>query len=126
MKRLNTWLQERLDVLPGSPLGKAIGYTLDNWGPLSAYLDDARIPIDNNAVERAIRPIAQGRKNWLFMGSPRGGRAAAIFFTLLESCQQNGHNPWTYMTDILTRLPSTPAEDLSALLPDAWKPTSEA
>ncbi len=126
MKRLKTWLQERVDVLPKSALGTAIGYMLDNWAPLEAYLDDARIPIDNNAVERAIRPIAVGRRNWLFMGSARGGRAAAILFTLLESCQQNGHNPWTYMTDILTRLPSTPAEDLSSLLPDTWKPACSA
>jgi transposase len=124
LEELKKSLTDRLDVLAGSALGKAIGYTLDNWDALLVYLRDARIPIDNNAVERAIRPIALGRRNWLFAGSPRGGRAAATFFTLLESCRRNGHNPWLYMNDILTRLPTTPRDQLHTLLPDVWKPAA--
>ena len=125
MEKLRAWLGDRFDVLPKSALGEAIDYTLKNWDVLRVYLQDARISIDNNAVERAIRPVALGRRNWLFAGSPRGGRAAGIFFTLLDSCQRNGHNPWLYMNDILTRLPTTPAEELHTLLPDAWEPAKK-
>lgn len=122
LDELHAWLLGRLSALPGSATGKAIDYTLDNWRELTVYLEDARIPIDNNAVERDIRPIALGRKNWLFAGSPRGGRAAAIFMTLIASALRNGHNPAVYLTDLLERLPTTAEADLPQLLPDAWTP----
>lgn len=122
LDELHEWLLNQMSTLPGSALGKAIDYTLKNWKELTVYLEDARIPIDNNAVERAIRPIALGRKNWLFAGSPRGGQAAAVYMTLLSSAARNGHNPAKYLTDILTRLPNTDEADLPQLLPDAWQP----
>lgn len=122
LNALHAWMSERLDTLPRTPLGQAIGYTLDNWAKLSVYTDDGRLPIDNNAVERAIRPVAVGRKNWLFAGSPRGGEAAAIFFTLIESARRSGLNLWEYFTDLLTRLPDHPINRLEQLLPDHWHP----
>ncbi len=80
-----------------------------------------RLPIDNNAVERSIRPVALGRKNWLFAGSERGGHAAATFFTLVESARRADLNPWDYATDLLRRLPSHSIKRLEELLPDNWK-----
>ena len=126
VEALGEWMNERLDVLPQSPLGKAIGYAQNQWERLERFLDDGRIEIDNNAAERALRPIAVGRKNWLFAGSERGGRAAATFFTVLESSRRNGLNPYDYLKDVLTRLPSHPINRIDDLLPDRWKssPTS--
>jgi len=118
---LRKWMAERLDVLPRSPLGQAIGYAQNQWEPLTRFLEDGRIEIDNNAAERALRPIAVGRKNWLFAGSERGGRAAATFFTLLESARRNGLNPFDYVRDLLERLPSHPINRIDDLLPDRWK-----
>ena len=123
VEALRKWMEDRLDVLPRSPLGQAIGYAQNQWEPLTRFLDDGRIEIDNNAAERALRPIAVGRKNWLFAGSERGGRAAATFFTLLESARRNGLNPHAYLTDVLTRLPSHPINHIDDLLPDRWKPS---
>ena len=114
-------MTERLDVLPRSPLGEAIGYVQNQWETLKRFLDDGRIEIDNNAAQRALRPIAVGRKNWLFAGSERGGRAAATFFTLLESARRNGVNPHACLADLLTRLPAHPINRIDDLLPDPWK-----
>ena len=122
--RLREWMNDQLAVLPKSPLGIAIGYTLDNWNELTIYTTDGRIPIDNNAVERAIRPVAISRKNWLFAGSERGGQAAAIFFSLIDTARRAGVNLWHYFTDLLRRLPSHPINRLEELLPDRWQPQS--
>ena len=121
LAKLRAWMDAQLAVVPKSPLGKAIGYTLDNWPRLTVYTTDGRLPIDNNAVERAIRPVALGRKNWLFAGSERGGHAAATFFTLIESARRADLNLWDYATDLLRRLPSHPINRLEELLPDNWK-----
>lgn len=122
LAKLRAWMDAQLAVAPKSPLGKAIGYALDNWTALNVYTTDGRVPIDNNAVERAIRPVALGRKNWLFAGSNRGGQAAATFFTLIDSARRADLNLWDYTTDLLTRLPSHPINQLEQLLPDNWKP----
>jgi hypothetical protein len=120
-------LKERLEghlpkVPPKGPLAEAIGYSLNHWTALTRYLDDGRLEIDNNAVERAIRPVAQGRANWLFVASERGGHAAAALYSLIESAKANGHNPYAYLRDVLTRLPVTKAKDIDALLPHLWRP----
>jgi len=125
LDELRAWLANSLAVLPKSPLGKAIGYAEDNWTALGEFVGDGRLPIDNNAVERAIRPVAIGRKNWLFAGSERGAKAAAIFFTLIDSARRANVNLWAYITDLLTRLPSHPISRLEELLPDRWQPTSK-
>jgi transposase len=120
-------LKERLEahlpkVPPKGPLAEAIGYTLNHWTALNRYLDDGRLEIDNNAIERSIRPVAQGRANWLFVASERGGRAAAALYSLIESAKANGLNPYVYLRDVLTRLPVTKAKDIDSLLPHVWQP----
>jgi transposase len=86
------------------------------------FLEDGRYPIDNNAVENAIRPIALGRKNWLFAGSAKAGERAAAIMSLLATAKACGVNPQSYLTDVLTRLPTTKNRDVSQLLPQNWKP----
>jgi transposase len=123
----HAWLEaEAPKVLPKSPVRGAMDYTLNNWVALSRYPEDGWLDIDNNEGENAVRGIALGRKNWLFCGSDRGGRAAAIHFSLLASCKRHGHDPWVYLRDVLTRLPAmlpgAGEEQLLALLPHRWKP----
>ena len=106
-------------------MGEAIGYTLDQWTALTRYLDDGRLDIDNNAAERALRRVAVGRKNWLFAGSDEGGRRAAIFYSLIETCRRHGVEPFAYLRDVLERVSTHPAKDIAALLPDQWKAARE-
>ena len=101
-------------------LAKAIGYVRGQHRALRTFLEHGRVPIDNNACERAIRPIAIGRKNWLFAGSMRGGRAAATVFTLVESCRIVGVDPVDYLADVLVRVSSHPANRIEELLPENW------
>lgn len=113
-----------VSALPKSPLGKAVYYSLHNWERLIRYADDPRLPIDNNAAEQAIRPVAIGRKNWLFMGSERGGHAAAVYMTLMATCKRAGVNPFDYLRDIFGRIMSHSTHQLDELLPGNWKPRS--
>lgn len=123
LKDYRGWLlRQSTRVLPKSPLGQAIRYTLKNWIALNRYLADSILDIDNNKAERLMRPVAIGRKNWSFAGNDRGGRAAAIIYSLIESCKVNDINPYDYLRDILTRLPNTLNRDIKSLLPYIWKP----
>ena len=99
----------------------AFGYTLSNWAALTRYPDNGILQIDNNLCERAMRPIAIGRKNWLFAGSERGGRAAAIAYSLIQTCVFHDIEPFAYLADILRRLPSHQNNRVSELLPFNWK-----
>lgn len=101
-------------------MAKAIGYLRSQHLALRTFLEDGRIPIDNNACERSIRPIAIGRRNWLFAGSMRGGRAAATVFSLVESCRISGVDPLDYLADVLVRVSSHPASKVEDLLPENW------
>ncbi|MFO1055326.1 MAG: IS66 family transposase [Planctomycetota bacterium] len=101
-------------------MAKAIGYVRNQHRELCRFLDDGRIPLDNNACERAIRPIAIGRRNWLFAGSMRGGRAAASVFSLVESCRLVGVDPVDYLADVLVRVGSHPASRIEDLVPQNW------
>lgn len=109
-------------VVPKSPLGEAIRYCLNQEKPLRAYLKDGRLRIDNNEVERGIRPLGIGRKNWLFAGSQRGGRTAAVFLSLFGSCRNLSINPWLYLKDVLDRIMTHPKDRLRELLPGYWQP----
>jgi transposase len=109
-------------TLPTEPLRKAIDYALNQRAALSRYLDDGRLKLDNNTAENAIRPLALGRKNWLFAASERGARATALFLGLLHSCKACGVNPWEYFDDVLRRIMSHPVNRLRELLPDRWQP----
>jgi transposase len=119
--QFHTWLTaQRPEVLPKSPMGEAIGYALNNWEALKRYTEAGFLAIDNNASEREMKRIAIGRKNWLSIGSPRGGQTAAVLFSFTSTCQRLHVEPWAYLQDVLTRLPSQPPERLAELLPDEW------
>lgn len=127
MLRLRLFLeQERTNVLPQSAIGKAITYTLNQWQELCRFVDDGHLPIDNNAVERGMKHIATGRKNWLFFGSPRGGHAAAIIYSILASALRHDLDIWEYLSDILRRLANLQPGELERLLPDTWKRDRES
>jgi transposase len=112
-------------VLPKSPIGEAISYSRSNWTALSRYLEAEYLSIDNNASENAIRPIAVGRKNWLFCGSDRGGQTAATLMSLTSSCKSLGVEPFAYLRDVLDRVSTHPNSRIAELLPDRWgKPES--
>jgi len=117
------WLSKlRAMLTNGTRTAKAIDYALKRWEALVRYLDDGRIPIDNNWVENQIRPWALGRKNWLFAGSVRSGQRAAHVMTLIQSAKVNGLAPQAYLRDVLEQMPTARQSDLAALLPQNWKP----
>jgi transposase len=120
---LHAWLLAQRERVPeGSATARAINYSLGRWGPLTRYLDDGHLPIDNNWAENQIRPIAIGRKNWLFAGSLRAGQRAAAIMSLIHSARLNGHDVYTYLKDVLERLPSQPASRVGELFPHRWSP----
>ena len=123
LKDFKEWLDKTiLQVPPQSQLAKAIAYALNQWPMLTVYVDDGEIEIDNNLVENAIRPFAVGRKNWLFMGSERGARAGAIFYSLLATCKINLVEPYAHFKYILDQLPRCKTNDeRRALLPQFVK-----
>jgi hypothetical protein len=124
---LHAWLLEKRQTLAKADItAKAIDYSLSNWRALTHYLDDGDVPIDNNAAENAIRPLAIGRKNWLFVGSQQAGERAAVMLSLIESAKLNGHDPWAYLKDVFERLPTLKNRDLDSLLPHNWKPAEKA
>jgi transposase len=121
LEAFGTWLDEQsCQVLPKSPLGKAIAYARNQWPDLQTYTRDGELSIDNNLAERTLRAQAIGRKNYLFVGSDRGGRTAAILYSVVGSCTRLGGDPFAYLKDVLERLPTHAAERLGELLPDAW------
>lgn len=113
-------------ILPGNKVSSAIGYTLKHWEQLTRFLDDGRLPLDNNLVENSIRPVALGRKNWLFAGSPEGAKRMAIIYSLVTACKLNGINPDEYFNDILPKVASYPANKISGLIPTNWKNSESA
>ncbi|MCP4000423.1 MAG: IS66 family transposase, partial [Gammaproteobacteria bacterium] len=119
MNKIKIWLNKNAaKVLPKSQLGKAIHYTLGLWPQLTVYLDNGHIPIDNNAAENAIRPFVIGRKNWLFSGSPRGARASATLYSLIETAKANKLEPRAYLTQLFELLPKAKTEqEIINLLP---------
>lgn len=119
---LHAWLTKRLaEVAPKSATEKAIRYSLGRWVALTRYLDDGELPIDNNWLENRIRPVAIGRNNWLFAGSDRAGRRAAVIMSLVQTARLHGLDPYAYLRDVLERLPLTPHSRIAELLPGAWK-----
>jgi transposase/uncharacterized coiled-coil protein SlyX len=112
----------QLRALPQSPLGQACTYAMNQRVALMRYLDDGRLRMDNNLVEYLMRRVALGRKNWIFFGSERGGRAAAVILSLIESCRCAKINSWLYLQDVLRRIPMQPEERLVELLPHRWVP----
>ena len=118
-----------VDVRPEGILGKAITYALGNWAALTAYLECGEAEIDTNLLENSMRPVALGRKNYLFAGSELGAEAAAIIYSLTESCRRLGLNPETYLIEVFRSLATvdpTKGDAIRALTPARWKASREA
>ena len=96
-------------------------YSLRRWVALTRFVDDGQLPADNNWIENQIRPIALGRNNWLFAGSLRAGQRAAAVMSLIQSARMNGHDPYAYLKDVLSRLPTQRASCIEELLPHRWQ-----
>jgi transposase len=109
-------------VLPKSPMGKAITYALNQWDALNRYTADPILSIDNNLSERALRMVVIGRKNYMFAGSEAGAERAAIIYSLVGSCKLNDIDPFAYFNDVLRRVSTHPADMIDELLPGKWKP----
>jgi transposase len=122
-RALKIWLDQQLVQIPErNPLADAIRYALGHWTQLTRFIDDGRIELDTNPVERAIRPVALGRKNHLFAGSDGGGARWATLCSLIETCKLNGVEPYAYLKDVLERMvDGYPANRINELLPWAWK-----
>ena len=122
VEALKTWLETNLAQLAGgSTIAQAIRYGLNHWDGLIRFLDDGRIEIDSNTVERSMRPIALNRKNALFAGSDEGAENWAMLASLIETCKLHGVNPEAYLTDVLTKLVNGwPNSRIAELLPWAW------
>ena len=123
LDKLRNYLEEiRADILPKSPAGRAVRYTLKNWTALTRYCEDGDLEIDNNATERAIRGIAVGRGNWVFFGSDQGGTTAAVLRSFVASCQRVSVDPFAWLKDVLSRIADHPITRLAELLPHNWAP----
>ena len=121
-RALHDWLVEKRQALAKADVtAKAIDYSLSNWKALVHFLEDGNVPIDNNAVENSIRPLAVGRRNWLFVGSQQAGERAGNILSLIESAKLNGHDPWAYLKNVFERLPTLKNRDLAQLLPHNWQ-----
>ena len=122
LAEIKTVLDEyKNQVLPKSPMGKAITYALNQWDALNRYVENPILDIDNNISERTLRMVVIGRKNYMFAGSEAGAWRAAIIYSLVASCKLNGIDPFAYFRDVLERVSSHPAERIDELLPSNWK-----
>jgi transposase len=123
MDEFRAWLlTEQPRHPPRGPMGEAITYALGNWDALTLFLTDPRLPIDNNASERALRVAALGRKNFLFVGTDEAGENLAGLYSLIATCEVNGLNPVSYLADVLLRVQTHPAGRIDDLLPHNWAP----
>jgi transposase len=125
--KFHAWLEAELPkVLPKSPIGEAIQYALNHWEALKRPLEAGFLELDNGACERAFKPVAVGRKNWLFAGSDKGGQTAAVLMSLCRTCQDLGIDPQAYLRDVLDRISTHPAKRIDELLPDRWQELRQA
>ena len=123
-EELEVWLRlQRTQVLDGSQIAQAIDYSLNAWKALTLHLDDGAVALDNNLIERQIKPWKIGTKNWLFAGSALAGQRAAVVMSLVQSAKLNGLDPWSYLRDVLGRIHSHPSHRLDELLPHRWRPS---
>jgi len=124
LNALQSWMtQEYPKVLPRSPIGKAIAYCLPRWEKLNIYTTDATLSIDNNQIENAIRPVAIGKKNYMFAGSHDAAQRAAMIYSLFATCRIHGVNPYTWLKDVLERMHLYTTTNIAELLPQNWKKT---
>jgi hypothetical protein len=125
---LRVWFEAQIEKLPArGPTAEAIRYALNHWDGLERFLEDGRIELDTNSVERAMRPVALSRKNSLFAGSDEGAENWSALASLIETCKLNHVNPQTYLTDLLTRLVNGwPQKRIDELMPWHWATQSQA
>ena len=122
LDELGKWMQKRYaEVLPKSAIGKALAYSLKRWDKLSLYASTSILNIDNNPVENSIRPVAVGRKNYLFAGSHASAQRAAMFYSLLATCTNHKINPYDWLHNVLNRIAAQPISQIEDLLPQNWK-----
>jgi hypothetical protein len=110
----------RRRTLPQGLLGQAIDYALKRWEALNRFVDDGVLEIDTSQLENSIRPSAIGKKNFLFIGHPEAGERSAVIYTLLGSCRRHGINPFDYLKDLFTRLPTAKITQIKEFTPAAW------
>ena len=116
ISEFKAWLDyQKPRVLPKSAFGQAISYCLNQWDKLLAYLADGRLELDNNRAERSIKPFVIGRKGWLFSNTPRGAKASAIIYSIVETAKENGLNPYHYLTYLFEQMPNIDVKDQKAL-----------
>ncbi len=125
---LQQWLEKSLPQVPPQSLtGKALNYLNNQWPKLIRYLDDGRIPMDNNPAENAIRPFVMGRKNWLFSNSQAGAKSSAAIYSVIQTAKANGLEPFAYLKHVLTELPKAETvEQIEALLPEQFARLAES
>jgi len=122
LRDMGLWLQQHyVQVLPKSLIGEAIAYSLKRWQRLSAYVNDGRLNIDNNPVENSIRPVAIGRKNYLFAGSHEAAKRSAMLYSLLGTGKMHGVEPYTWLKEVLQRIADQPVNKVAELLPHRYK-----
>jgi transposase len=122
LEQIHLWLiEQETQVLPRSPIAQAIGYTLNQWPALIVYTTDARLSIDNNVAERALRRVAIGRKNWMFSGHDESAQNHAMLWSLIASAQRHEIDVQLYLRSVLAHLPGLPPDELTNYLPDVWK-----
>ena len=122
LESLGSWMKQAYtEVLPKSVIGKALAYSIERWQRLSLYTSDGKLNIDNNPVENAIRPVAIGRKNYLFAGSHEAAQRSAMLYSLLGTCKLHDVNPFTWLKDVLPRIAIHPFSKVHELLPHNWQ-----
>jgi transposase len=122
LKGLSRWMQQQyIHVLPKSAIGKALAYSLERWDHLSLYITDGKINIDNNPVENSIRPVALGRKNYLFAGSHEAAKRSGMLYSLLGTCKMHGIEPYSWLKEVLQKIADHPINKIQNLLPHRYK-----
>ena len=122
LQALGQWMKDQyVQTLPKSPIGKALGYSMERYNELMIYTTDGKLNIDNNPVENSIRPVAIGRKNYLFAGSHEAAQRSAMLYSLMGTCKLHGINPAVWLKDVLQRISNHPINKITELLPQNWK-----
>lgn len=122
LESLGRWMKQTyLEVLPKSAIGKALAYSIERWPQLMIYATDGKLNIDNNPVERCIRPVAVGRKNYLFAGSHEAAQRSAMLYSLLGTCKLLDINPFAWLKNVLEIIPSHSINKIQELLPQNWR-----
>lgn len=126
MEQFKTWMQEQLkEVLPKSPIGIAITYALNQWSYFEPFLNDPRVDLSNIQVENVIRPVALGRKNFMFAGSHESAQRIAIIYSIIATAKLHGVDPFVYIKELLTKLPAATSNEIEKYLLPEWKPDSK-